>query len=125
MRRLSPKLQRIDQAVRLAAEHAYDHQRDLKNLHFSRPSKFAEHLSRLLPVTPSVRGCLDGDDLGPLSDAERVAEIERSLRRLVRRHVLRKDHLMVPVHLKSLNKIEDRPMVCYWPSTVLEKMARV
>jgi hypothetical protein len=117
---------RIEEAVMLGATRLYEDPRPLRVLHLSRPEKFASVLLSYILNHWDMRQGLWQRDLALREHREGVKLIESSIRRMRRRGDLRKAALRVPVLLGrngGKQHLEDRMMTCYWPATVLDRLA--
>ena len=127
MSQLSKKARtRLDEAVMLSAMRLHDDPRSLTNLHFSRPDRFALTVSKFILNHWDIRELLDPEDLNGRTWDERTKLVAATIRRLLRRGTLRRAELKVPVLLGGSENqhLEDRMMLCYWPATVLDQLAR-
>lgn len=117
---------RLEEAVMVSIERIYEDPRPITHLHFTRPDKFSLEIVKYINNHGSVRRMLSPDDFMSRTLGAKIKLIEGALRRLYRRGELRKDRTKVKVLLGGSGKkyVADRVMVCYWPVTVLDKLAR-
>ena len=117
---------RLDEAVFLASSKLCESPEQMQSLHFGRPEKFANYVLKHILVYRSVNAGLKPDDLSTMSPDFRLKAVESSLRRLVRRHRLEKTTISVPVLKKTRGggKINEKDMIVYKPTTILDKIAK-
>jgi hypothetical protein len=104
-----------------------DNRTQVKRLHVSRPDSFATFVASYIPKNWRLREELHAEDFADYPAARRVELVEATLRRLERRKRLTKTKELVPVLLgrgTSSKRVEQRLMVCYWPTTVLDEIAK-
>lgn len=116
---------RLEEAVFQCAAIYYESPTSLQRLHRSRPDHFAHFVERHLAVNSAIADPLRDDDFFNHTAEGREWLIKAALNRLLRKSRLRKEKLPVPVLLGRDDKrrVEWRRMTCYWPATVLDKIA--
>jgi hypothetical protein len=115
---------RVDQAVLVAAQRLYDDRFKLNTLYWDRAGKFAQILSTTMLVDQAVARVLEPEDMNIYDEDERTSIVAASIRRLRRKKRLHLEYIVVPVMLEP-PKLVKRKMACYWPSTVLDTLARL
>lgn len=117
---------RLEEAVLLAASIFSDNQGTLRRLHIGRPDSFAWFIVKYIPMHWDLRGRLRDEDFADRELDAQLAIIGSTIRRLVRKGKVSRESLLVPVLIASgtpKSRIEQRAMSCYWPVTVLDRLA--
>jgi len=99
----------------------------VKRLHVSRPDPFALFVALYIPKNWRLREHLIEEDFEVHPLSKRVALVRGSFRRLTNRRKVAKVEELVPVLLgrgTPNRRVEHRPMLCYWPTTVLDEIAK-
>jgi len=121
---------RLDETVLLCASFFSDSRGTLQTLHFAKPDPFASFIVKYIPMHWDLRTRLQPEDFDSHTGAERLAIISATIRRLVRKGRLARGLMNVPVlvgrrrRAKGVSgRIIRRPMVCFWPTTILDRLA--
>lgn len=116
---------RLEDAV-IASASVLEGSSMLKRLHMDRPDPFALFVVKYIPMDFTVRRLLDPSDMNADFD-ECMRRVRNTIRRLLRKGKLRKELVDVPV-LQSNGAggkhIVERPMTCYFPTKVLDELAK-
>ena len=117
---------RVDAAVMQCAAALYRNNTMLCGLNFSRPKKFSSVVAQVIYGDSLLRESLQEEDLLSHPEDTRISILDSSIKRLLRAGKLTKASIRVPViigKVKPNNRIEDRPMTCYWPIQILDELA--
>ena len=117
---------RLEEVVLLCSSIFSDNRGTLRRLHVGRPDSFASSIVRYIPMHWDLRNRLHASDFAGRGVDARHTIIAATIRRLVRKGKLARDELLVPVLVAKgtpRSRVEQRKMICYWPITVLDKLA--
>ena len=106
----------VDQTVLGASEYLFHNRDDIYTMHWDKPQLFSKLVCRF------VAGASDKFDEMSLTERHRI--VRASITRLRGRKQLRKKFELVPV-MKGMTKLDKTLVACYWPTTILEEIARL